>query len=302
MIRLSNGHEFEYATASGALGFDGRGWPWEKPLIKLGFMDPSLFTIFTKTTTFDRRKGNLCLYKPWTCIRLIKDGVNNAVGLTNPGFMVWRDTYGFAICFDKSNIIASINQEENLERIELMATMLNDIRLVGAELNLSCPTFKHQTDMEKFQTQAEKSCEILATKCRHPLLVKLSVTHPMTLVNRLAPYAQAFDINSVPWNVVFPKKTSPLVKHGGGGVSGKAAQSHTWNYLSMLIQNTKVPIIGCSVWEYDDITRLRRRGAQAISFGAIHIPHPTLPTKFVKRDIQERLSKEFNPQTILHRL
>jgi len=28
-IRLSNGHVLEYVVASGALGFDGKGWPWE---------------------------------------------------------------------------------------------------------------------------------------------------------------------------------------------------------------------------------------------------------------------------------
>lgn len=32
MIELSNGHRFEFVAASGALAFDGRGWPWEWPL------------------------------------------------------------------------------------------------------------------------------------------------------------------------------------------------------------------------------------------------------------------------------
>ncbi len=45
MITLSNGHCFEYMVASGALGFDGNGWPWERPLVALGLIKPELFTI-----------------------------------------------------------------------------------------------------------------------------------------------------------------------------------------------------------------------------------------------------------------
>ncbi len=31
MIKLKNGYILEFLAASGALGFDGRGWPWEQP-------------------------------------------------------------------------------------------------------------------------------------------------------------------------------------------------------------------------------------------------------------------------------
>ena len=59
MIRLSNGREFEYMAASGALAYDGRGWWWEWPLRWCGLLDPSLFTIVTKTLTRHPRRGNL---------------------------------------------------------------------------------------------------------------------------------------------------------------------------------------------------------------------------------------------------
>ena len=85
MITLSNGFSFEYVTASGALGYDGRGWPWEWPLRWLGLIDPSFFLNVMKTVTLPPRKGNLRWWKPWDCIRLMPHGAVNAVGLTNPG-------------------------------------------------------------------------------------------------------------------------------------------------------------------------------------------------------------------------
>ncbi len=254
LIRFSNGHTAEYFAASGALAFDGSGWPWEKPLIWSGLMDPRLFTVRAKTLTFLRRRGNLRWYAPWRCIRLIPDGVVNAVGLTNMGFIHWCLTVGPKINRSQLAIIASINQEENIESTGIEAILLDGFDLVGVELNISCPNVSHGDDVQKFEDRAVEACRILRKRCRHPLLVKLSVTHRMDFVRRLAPYAEAFDINSVPWDMVFPGQTSPLEKTVGqkGGVSGKAAQQHTWNYLSALKQNTDVPVIGPSVWEYGD--------------------------------------------------
>ncbi len=36
MITLSNGHKFEYMAASGALGFDGKGWLHERLFLVIG--------------------------------------------------------------------------------------------------------------------------------------------------------------------------------------------------------------------------------------------------------------------------
>jgi len=89
MITFSNGYKFEYMVASGALGFDGKGYLHEWPLRWIGLIDPSLFTVVAKTVTYKPRKGNLRLYKPWGCIRLLPNGVVNAVGLTNKGIRWW---------------------------------------------------------------------------------------------------------------------------------------------------------------------------------------------------------------------
>jgi len=94
MITLSNGHKFEYMVASGALGFDGKGYPHEWPLRWMGLINPSLFTVVAKTVTYKPRKGNLRWYCPWKCIRLMPGGVVNAVGLTNKGIGWWCEEKG----------------------------------------------------------------------------------------------------------------------------------------------------------------------------------------------------------------
>ena len=124
MIRLSNGHTFSYIAASGALAYDGSGWPWEYPLRWMGLVDPRLFTVVTKTLTYLPRKGNLLWYAPWRCVRLVKEGTVNAIGLTNPGFRWWCKRIGPRV--DRSNIpiIVSI-RSENCEELAEMALALS---------------------------------------------------------------------------------------------------------------------------------------------------------------------------------
>src|SRR3990167_5592979 len=90
MVTVANGHRFQFMAASGALAFDGRGWPWEWPLRMIGLLDPTLFTIVVKTLTRQPRKGNLRWSRPWSVIKhLGASGVVNAIGLTNGGIDWW---------------------------------------------------------------------------------------------------------------------------------------------------------------------------------------------------------------------
>ena len=139
MINLSNGHCIENAVASGALGFDYRGWPWERPLVALGLIKPELFTVFIKTLTLNPRKGNLRWWKPWECVALIPGGSVNKVGLTNPGIEWWCRRVAPSINFQKYSIAGSIHGDDK-ELVE-MATILNPFPLVAIEVNRSCPNF-----------------------------------------------------------------------------------------------------------------------------------------------------------------
>ncbi len=141
MIVLSNGHRLDYVVASGSLAFDGRGWPWERPLVQAGLIRPELFTVVLKTLTREPRAGNLRWYKPWSCVGLIPGGAVNKVGLTNPGIDWWCRDIAPRLDYARVATVASIFGEE-AELVD-MARMINRFDLVGIEVNPSCPNTGH---------------------------------------------------------------------------------------------------------------------------------------------------------------
>jgi len=291
MITLSNGHEFEYMVAGGALGFDGKGYPHEWPLRWMGLIDPSLFTVVAKTVTYKSRKGNLRWYKPWACVRFLPnilkpDGAVNAVGLTNKGIRWGCEEKGFFADRKKIPLVGSI-LSDNIYELEEMARMMNDFDLVALEINASCPNT--EGDLLENTEKAIRGCLAVKEVSRFPLILKLSVVHDIkSILPEVKGIIEAISINSVPWVVIFPDKKSPLAHLGGGGVSGKIAQPHTWGFVEKLVSMTSIPVIGPSVWDYEDMQKLRNIGAKAISFGSIFFRFPwgCRPTMYVRKDMK----------------
>lgn len=287
MISLSNNHHFEHMVASGALAFDGQGWPWERPLVRAGLIKPELFTVVIKTLTRNPRLGNLRWWKPLSCVRLIPGGSVNKIGLTNPGIEWWCATVAPHLNFKKFPIVVSIlgDQKELVE----MAIMLNRFNLAGLEVNDSCPNSGHV--MQETES-AIKSTKAVALVSRHPVIYKVSVSQAyLDIARGLHGVAEAISINSVPWKMAFPNgEKTPLARlerkvgGGGGGVSGKPAQKHNWAGVKALAQQGSLPIIGPSVMEFGDLARVRDLGASAVSFGAIHLRTPWKPTTIVQQE------------------
>ena len=284
MIRLSNGHDFEYMTASGALGFDGKGWPWEQPWRWIGLLDPTLFTSVTKTLTLRPTEGNLRWYNPFRCLRLVRGGVVNAVGLSNPGIDWWCRKIGPSVNSTKIPLVASIFGEP--EELAEMVRILNDFDLVGLEINASCPNT--ETCILQDTARVIASCEAIKTNSRLPLILKVSVTHDISqIVKEVENLVEAISINSVPWAVAFLKCRSPLEILGGGGVSGKVAQPFTWSLVKKLAELTTIPVIGPGVWDFDDLTKVRGLGAKAVSFGSVFMCYPWRPTLYVQKELKQ---------------
>lgn len=294
MITLSNGHSFKYMVASGALAFDGKGWLWERPLVWLGLIKPELFTVVIKSLTRNPRPGNLRWWKPWTCVRLIPGGAVNKVGLTNLGVEWWCRKIGPKLDFQKFSTAGSIFGDKK-ELVE-MAEMLNRFDLVALEVNVSCPNTGHAIEQAEMVVNSVKAVKHAS---RHPVIVKVSADQDYLAIARgFVGTAEAVSLNSVPWKTVFINgEQTPLVKlekqvgGGGGGVSGKPAQKHNWAAVEALAKQGSLPVIGPSVMEFEDMEKLRRLGAKAISFGVIHLPtkgkpwtlftNPCKPTRFV---------------------
>lgn len=297
MIKLSNEHSFTYMVASGALAFDGKGWPWEKPLVWFGLIDPRLFTVVCKTVTLEPRNGNLRWWKPTQCVKTIPGGVVNKVGLTNPGFDWWCRKIGEKANRKKQPLVASVWGKP--KEVGIMLQAMNNFDLVAVEVNDSCPNTGDDLD----NTQASIDLGLLAcATSTHPVIHKVSVTQDyVSIIRGLSKAIEAVSINSVPWELAFPSfptKKSPLTSlGGGGGVSGRPAQEKNWEAVSSLSFNVpEVPVIGPSIMEYEDLGKLKGLGASAYSFGAIHLPdhpwwrsplsifaNPCKPTRIVER-------------------
>jgi hypothetical protein len=291
MITLSNGRKLEYLTASGAMGFDGKGWFWEKPLIAAGLIDLSLFTVVLRSITLEPRLWPVCNHswlRPWTwlpfcsqsCVRTIKDGIINKVGLYNPGLQYWCDWIGPNLQYSEVPLIASIFG--TLDECVKMTQAVNSYDVIAIEVNASCPNSGHAMD----KTAAVINC-VSAVKASTslPVIVKVSVDQDyMEIAKNLRGVAEAVSFNSVPYKVAFPDgPLSPLEKigkpgTGGGGVSAKAAQAANWKAQGELAEAGYLPVIGSSPAEYGDLHKLWQViNVDAIAFGGIHLPsHPFL--------------------------
>src|SRR5680860_19104 len=274
MIKLSNGYEFEYTTASGSLGFRLKGWPWERLLVWLGFIKPELFANVIKTLTRYDRKGNLRWYKPWTCVRLISGGAVNKIGLTNKGIEWWCREKAAKINFEMIKVDGSIFG--TTDELVYMAKKLKDFPLVALEINHSCPNTGNHLEETRAIVDGTRMLKA-ATNC--PLILKLSVNQDyLEIARELYGTVEAISFNSVPWETVFPKKRSPLwrlekkVGGGGGGVSGKPIQILNWRAIGELYTQHLVPVIASSIMCREDIDTVRALGAKAISFGTTHLP------------------------------
>lgn len=282
MITLSNNYSFEFMAASGALAFDGRGWPWEWPLRWMGLLKPELFTIVTKSLTLKPRCGNLRWWNPLRCVRLISGGAVNAVGLTNPGIDWWIKKVYPRVAKSGWNFVVSIAGENLQENLEMVIRLKGCTALRGLEINASCPN--SPGELQQNAQAVIDTAKILKQKSPWPLILKLSCTHDYVVIAKaLEGVVEAISINSVPWSVVFPVHRSPLEKFGGGAVSGKRVQEFTWKMVENLARETKIPVIGASVWNYGDIKKLFGLGAKATAFGSLFLRYPWRPTGFVKR-------------------
>ncbi len=281
MIKFSNGEQVEFFTGSGALGFDGRGWWWEYPLRWMGVLNPHDFAIVVKTLTLRPRRGNLRWYAPWRCVRLIRGGTVNAVGLTNPGIDWW-----LRACYPRMRrmglqIVVSV-YPESLEEAQAFAEKLRPLQITAIELNASCPNVEHcEVDaVNHVRTIAQTLADT-----GHPLIVKVGYDQPyVAIAQALEGVAEAIHaINAVPWRMVYPNQPSPLAKLGGGGVSGEPIRPYVREAIQRLTQATILPIIaGGGIYTLSDMQELWELGARAFSIGTLFLRAPWMPNRLVR--------------------
>lgn len=193
--------------------------------------------------------------------------------------------------YERYALVASIwGTESELVR---MTKLLNGKPFKAIELNVSCPNTGHGSVTQ----QITRAVEAVRSVSKHPLILKVSADQDLAkIAEGVCGLVEAFSLNSVPWDKVFPGRTSPVEKigkpgTGKGGVSGRAAQKANWEAVGILARyGHGIPVIAPSVMNYDDVINVRMLGAKAVSFGAIHLRTPWEPTQIVEHERRLRSS------------
>lgn len=293
-------------VVSTALGQSGMGmFPYTiksseyRKLVRL--VKKENITVFSKSSTRFKRKGNFRIYYPWTWKYINKISyatILNAYGLTNDGVEKNAKKIS-ASCEEGFNVIPSYYPEFE-KGIDTALRELTDSVLIYAgelgdnfwaiELNGSCP---NSDEIINENMDALVKC-IKPLKTVLPglvIIVKTSIVHPYSFYKRLedAGVDVIHAINTIPYGMVFPGNKSPLAKKGGGGVSGFLAYDLAYRYNQKLREKTKLPIImGCGVTDIYSKVQFFRIGADVVSVctaallnpkEACHIVTPVSNTK-----------------------
>jgi dihydroorotate dehydrogenase len=283
---------------STALGHDGRGiFPYTLipgyRRLRRAVRDTGA-TVLTKSATRFQRRGNFIPANPltWKYIRRLPDmGLLNAYGLTNDGVEACAPDIRRA-CDLGLRVIPNLYPEfikgtdpaiqETLEAVTIYQQRLGP-HFWALELNYSCPNSEEAIARNVVQA-LQCTREVRSLYPQLYLIVKLSICHPYEFAEELERIGvnALHSVNTIPFNIVFPLKRSPLDEVGGGGVSGGPAFPLALRYNQELRQKVSLFLImGCGVTSRDDVGRYFDLGADAVSLCTLGLRNPREAARIV---------------------
>jgi dihydroorotate dehydrogenase (NAD+) catalytic subunit len=273
MINFGEGKKFSTIVISTACGYDGRGiFPYTM-MREYGDMiraaNATGTTRFSKSMTRHKRSGNFHLWRPWTwryIQDLGEDGMLNAYGLTNKGEKKYTQEILNALS-DGIQIVPNFfpqfergkeqAREDVFDMIHYYLWGLGEKKFWALELNFSCPNTK-----ECIADNVENAVWLVdRVKKYYPELIviaKISVVHPIGFAVQLrdAGADVLHAVNTIPFNLLFPDRPSPLDDVGGGGVSGGPAFEKAFAYNAIISDYFGGPIIwGCGIIDNEKLNR-----------------------------------------------
>lgn len=299
MIKFKNGLSISTIAISTIFGHSGRGMfpyyfqPTYQKIVRLA--KEKGLTIFSKSSTRERKMENFVIHKPWTwkyIQRLPRLSLLNAYGLTNPGIekcareIAKSRKNGFNVVpnfYPEFTKGMSQAIKDTLEATEIYCECFRNDRWI-LELNLSCPNSKEDIpkNIEMAATCVEK------TKKHYPniaIIAKTSILHPYKfykmLENSGADCIHA--INTIPWNILF-NNPSPLKNVGGGGISGGLSWNKSINYTSYIPNYTSLPVIfACGITDPVSVWICFENDAKAIAVCTWIAREPQSFIEFLKK-------------------
>jgi dihydroorotate dehydrogenase len=293
-MKISGGRSISRVLISTALGPGGDGiFPYTLlPAYRrlLLAVKKTETTVIAKSATRWSRRGNFIPGNPltWKYIRRISgQGMLNAYGLTNQGVEVCAGKIRES-CAAGYRVVPNYYPEfakgtetairETVESIRMYQDILGS-EFWALELNFSCPNAREAITENINQGIA---C-VRRVRRDYPelfLIAKISMVHPYEFAQELERLGvkAIHGVNTIPYALVFPESSypiSPLVKVGGGGVSGGPAYPAAKKYNGELRKRVNVFLImGCGVVSLADARSYLDLGADAVSICTLALRQP----------------------------
>lgn len=260
-------------AASGAMGFDGRGWLWQifyLPLYR--WLLP-----ITKTITLEAREGNPLWRAIWPLP--IQQSCVNASGWRNPGLYCFLEHILPTI---SRQCIVSLGIFTVQEAREILRVITDEFTsrprlldyVVAFEINISCHNVEKCDDPLGI-------LRVVANLPR-PIIIKLGEKDHSELVVQAIreDLIQGVDlINTVSWEEIFGDAPSPLEKRTGqkGAISGRLITGRGISAVDKLTNALRrtgigeefIVIGGGGIGNRSDAERYRKAGATHISLGTV---------------------------------
>lgn len=272
--------------ASGTFGFGDVPAAKKFDLNKMG-------ALVIKTTTLKARKGN-----PQPQIAVLKDGVLNSVGLTNPGVdQVVKDKLPqLRAKYPLLPIMASVGGESEADYVTV-AKKLAASKLVNAlEINVSCPNVAKGGMSFGVHPQIVKELT-RKIKERVSLPVYVKLTPNVTDIVAIAKAAEAGGadglslINTLLGMEIDIRQRRPVLGNNFGGLSGQAVQAVALRMVYQVHQAVDLPIIGMGgISSARDIVAFLLAGASAVAVGSAHF-HDSLAIPHLAQDLRKLLPR-----------
>lgn len=242
-----------------------------------------LGALVIKTTTPQARKGN-----PQPQIAMLKNGVINSVGLTNPGVdaVVNEKLPHLRQKYPTLPIVGSIGGSSVADYQSVAQKLAASNMLNALELNISCPNVQEGgmafgTNSQIVEEVTRKVKEVTGSI---PVYVKLSPN-----VTDITTFAKAAErggadgltmINTLLGLHIDVETRQSVIGNGMGGLSGAILKPLAVRMIYQVAHVTELPIIGIGgVETVDDVLEMFLAGASAVGVGAAHfddievIPH-----------------------------
>lgn len=253
--------------ASGTFGFGDVPQARQYDLNRLG-------AVVIKTTTPQARTGN-----PQPQIKVLNDGVLNAVGLTNPGVDVVASQKIPALKeqYPDLPLMASVGGASEDDYVQVAAKLASTGQVNALELNISCPNVKHGG--MAFGTDPAVAASVtkaVKAACGDvPLYVKLTpnVTNIVEIAQAVA--AAGADglsmINTLLGMRINIADRKPVLGNIMGGLSGNAVKPVAIRMIYQVAHAVDIPIIGeGGIASAEDVIEFFLAGASAVQVGSAH--------------------------------